>query len=234
MKLLLFDIDGTLIDVDRAESEAFSQAFLEVHGIHGISTDWSSYKNYTDTGVVEEIFVSRRERKPTSEEVQTLLDAFVKILEVKLSDFPESNSETAGARDFLQYLQDSGEYALALATGCIEKSARAKLALFDFNRFFPCGGYSDRAPVREEILQTARETASSHYGMQFGPGDTVYLGDRLRDAEAALALGMGFIAVTHSQKESEGMKSLGVTDIFRDFTERQRLTSTLERMLSKD
>ncbi len=89
MKLLLFDIDGTLIDVDRAESEAFSQAFQEVHGFHGINTEWSSYTNYTDTGVVEEIIRSRRHRDPTSEEIEALLDSFVKILKTKLHEFTE-------------------------------------------------------------------------------------------------------------------------------------------------
>ena len=233
MKLLLFDIDGTLIDVDRAESEAFSQAFQEVHGFHGINTEWSSYTNYTDTGVVEEIIRSRRHRDPTSEEIEALLDSFVKILKTKLHEFTESNSEVAGARGFLQQLQSSGRYALALATGCIEKSARLKLALFDFNRFFPCGGFSDGAPVREGILRAAGEAASLHYGNQFGPADTVYLGDRLRDAEAALALGMGFIAINQSDEESEKMKSLRVTNIFRDFTDQQQLTRTLEQMLFK-
>jgi phosphoglycolate phosphatase-like HAD superfamily hydrolase len=234
LKLLLFDIDGTLIDVDRAESEAFSQAFEEVTGLRGINTDWSSYLNYTDTGVVEEVFRYRLDREPAEHETRELLKSFVHILEGKLQRYSELNREIAGARGFLEQLHGSGGYSMALATGCIEKSARLKLSFFDMNRFFPCGGFSDNAITRVDILSAALDAASAHYRRAFAPPEAIYIGDRGMDADAALSMGMGFVGVTRSGEDRGKMEALGVAHIFTDYTDRSALLRAFDQLFSED
>ncbi len=64
MKLVVFDLDGTLTRTSRVDSECYERALLEVAGVRDPRTDWSTYEHATDTGIVDEIFRERFGRSP--------------------------------------------------------------------------------------------------------------------------------------------------------------------------
>jgi beta-phosphoglucomutase-like phosphatase (HAD superfamily) len=67
MNLVMFDVDGTLTATNTVDTHCFVQAFKEVLNIDLIDTDWSNYKQSTDSGIVAEI-IERHTGSPASDE----------------------------------------------------------------------------------------------------------------------------------------------------------------------
>ena len=81
MKLVVFDLDGTLTQTFAVDGACFFQAFAVAFGIEGIDTDWSNYAHTTDSSVMEEVFVERLGRAPEPSEIITFVRCFVELLE---------------------------------------------------------------------------------------------------------------------------------------------------------
>ena len=69
MRLVVFDIDGTLTQTMKADEECFVRSLAEVSGIHDVETDWSRYQHTTDSGIFNEIHEVRFGRPPSSQSV---------------------------------------------------------------------------------------------------------------------------------------------------------------------
>jgi beta-phosphoglucomutase-like phosphatase (HAD superfamily) len=102
MHLVIFDVDGTLVDSNVVEGEAFSAAVQQYYGIEEFNTDWSDYKYSTDSGILGEIVEAHLGRLPTPVEVAEIQDRFVENLSA-LTIWP-----IAGAKGMI------GELRLAL------------------------------------------------------------------------------------------------------------------------
>lgn len=64
MKLVMFDIDGTLTQTFAIDAECYVRALTEVSGFEAISTDWASYQHTTNSGILSEIYEMRLGRPP--------------------------------------------------------------------------------------------------------------------------------------------------------------------------
>src|SRR6266496_682627 len=80
MKLVMFDIDGTLTQTYQADKACFVQALREVFGFTGINTDWASYPHCSDSGILEALFQLRLGRSPLPTEISTFQTHFVSLL----------------------------------------------------------------------------------------------------------------------------------------------------------
>jgi hypothetical protein len=69
MKLVMFDLDGTLTQTCQADETCFVQALREVFGFTDINTDWASYPHSSDSGLLEALFRIRLGRSPLPEEI---------------------------------------------------------------------------------------------------------------------------------------------------------------------
>jgi FMN phosphatase YigB (HAD superfamily) len=92
MKLVVFDVDGTLIRGVQCEDRCYAQAFEEVAGIADLNTDWNAYEHVTDDGVASQVFRERLHRTPEAEELARIHDRFVRGLqEARVPAFAERN-----------------------------------------------------------------------------------------------------------------------------------------------
>src|SRR5947207_7180010 len=80
MRLVIFDIDGTLTQTTNADEGCFVRSLAEVCGFSDVDTDWSRYKHATDSGVIHEIYESRVGRYPSPSEVSRFRQHFVGLL----------------------------------------------------------------------------------------------------------------------------------------------------------
>ncbi len=126
MKLIMFDIDGTLTQTDAADGECFVQALFDVFGFTGISDDWSVYPHCTDSGILESIFQERQGHSPSEDEILRFQSWFLSLLEAEAGKQPFL--PVAGAWDMLRRLNDMPGVAVSVASGAWECSARLKLA----------------------------------------------------------------------------------------------------------
>jgi len=188
--LVLFDIDGTLVDSDEFDSELYVQAVREVLGIE-IGDDWSAYRNVTDGGILDEIIGKAgltAGRLRIHAEVKAVFAGLVsECLDEREGRLPEI--EGAGA--FLAALESLPEVSMALATGGWEETARMKLRAAGLDRYsIPLASGSD-ALTRVEIMQIAEKRALEGRDA----GRRTYFGDGVWDKRASEELGYDFIAI---------------------------------------
>ncbi|MXW45783.1 MAG: HAD family phosphatase [Gammaproteobacteria bacterium] len=188
--LILFDIDGTLVDSDEFDSELYVAAVRKVLGIE-IGDDWSAYRNVTDGGILDEIIdnAGLTDGRPgVHSEVKAVFAGMVsEYLEERGGRLPEIE----GAGTFLAELESLPEVSVALATGGWEETARMKLRAAGLDRYsLPLASGSD-ALTRVEIMQIAENRA---LGGQTARRRT-YFGDGIWDKQASEQLGYDFIAI---------------------------------------
>ncbi|MGH7163782.1 MAG: HAD family hydrolase, partial [Planctomycetota bacterium] len=191
--LALFDVDGTLVHV--AEEPSFAEAFAETCGFLP-DMEWERYRHSTDSGIVREILESRFGREPTDAEVAGVLSRFVGRLERNTLAGVTPLATTPGAAAFVASLAADG-CRVALATGCVEASARFKVARAGLSLLLREGAFSDAIADRADIL---REAARGQR-----PETVVYFGDRPWDVRASRAAGVGFLGINVS---AEGRRAL--------------------------
>jgi beta-phosphoglucomutase-like phosphatase (HAD superfamily) len=80
MKLIIFDIDGTILDSVNADNKCFTQTFKDLYQIDLTNTDWNDFKNVTDTGLTNEIFEKLLHRVAEKEEIETIKAHFKSLL----------------------------------------------------------------------------------------------------------------------------------------------------------
>lgn len=187
MKAIILDIDGTLIDSSSVDNRLYMSAIGKVLGRIRLREDWTSYRNVTDSGLLEEI-ASDNGIALDAETLSEIQQLFFNKLERQLEQhgpFPE----IPGAHAFVERLRTAPNYLVAYATGAWRRSATMKLAASGF----PLGDVplasSDDFPDRRSIMLHACEQ------LPLAADEITYYGDGLWDQKAAAGLGWRFIAV---------------------------------------
>src|SRR5262245_39575706 len=213
MRLIIFDIDGTLTDTTMIDAGCFVRALADVYGFTAVDIEWSRYTQVTDAGVFMEIFESRAGRRPCTEEISRFRERFVSLLASAQSACPFQ--PVNGARQLLAALADHREYRVALASGCWSESARMKMASAGMNYDAYPSASADDAAARPPIIQLAEQRAASRYGAF---ENSVYVGDGVWDARACRALGIPFIGVGRGG-QAEKLLAAGAVHVFPDFAD---------------
>jgi phosphoglycolate phosphatase-like HAD superfamily hydrolase len=204
LRLVLFDIDGTLIHTDRAGIRAFAQAF-EMHFNVPNATDGMKFSGRTDTGLAREMFVRHR-IDPHGENFLNFFETYTFWLAHLLD---ESRGDVfPGVWRFICELQSLPEPpALGLLTGNIRLGAEIKLRHFDLWNTFATGAFGDDHEDRNEIAAIAR-----HRGQQLlrqpVPGDEILvIGDTPLDIACGRAIGAKVLGVATGGSTLAELKS---------------------------
>ena len=219
MKLVIFDIDGTLADTKEVEDRCFRAAFWETLGIDLAQQNWADLKHVTDWGITEEVVEREQGRRLEEGEYTRLIDAFVELLQGELSRDRAQFSEVAGSRTFFELLQGRGDIGVGIATGSWLRSAEVKLGAIGINPEGVPFGHSDLHKSREDITLAAISQCKALHGAEVE--GIVYFGDGEWDWKATRNLGIGFVGIDCDG--SGKLQRLGAEHVFADFREVDRL-----------
>jgi len=208
MKLLLFDIDGTLVNSGGAGNRAFSRALEEVYGLSdGLNGVWLDGK--TDIQIVREVFTRRQLSFEHAEEVcDELFRTYLGFLKVELELAGDRYEVLPGVDQLLTILSRDDRLFLGLATGNIEQGARLKLEVGRLNGFFADGGFGSDAECRTELIKIAirRCEKKSALGTM---EPVVVIGDTPRDIRHAHEAGAEVVAVASGRYSADQLEECG-------------------------
>jgi phosphoglycolate phosphatase len=219
VKLLLFDIDQTLVNTGGAGLRALDRACQKLFHID-YAMEGVSPHGKTDPAIVREILRVRfANASPSVVEIETVLEAYLSFLkdEVRLSP---TYRVLPGIVSLLDELVARDDTVVGLATGNIEMGGRVKLERGDLNRYFKFGGFGSDSEDRTELVQAAARRASNKTGTDFAPSNVFVIGDTPLDIDAGKRAGFKTVGVATGGYSLENLlasgATFGVTDLERD------------------
>lgn len=213
MKLIIFDIDGTLTDTKAVDDKCFIKAFEKTFQLDIQDQIWADLQNVTDWGITEEIINQRLNRNPTDAEYKRMHDAHVGNLKAEKNKDASQFKPVLGANKFIHHLVTDPNFQIGVATGAWEKSALTKLEVIELDTTKISFSNSDYHKTREGITLHTIEQAKTNYQQNFE--DIIYFGDGEWDYKTCKNLGISFIGIDIHNNQK--LKNLGAKNVFPDF-----------------
>jgi phosphoglycolate phosphatase-like HAD superfamily hydrolase len=204
IRLVLFDIDGTLIHTGGAGVKAFAKVFAtEFNQQEGFER--LKFAGRTDTGLVREFF-GFHDIPATPENFERFFERYIFWLDHILQD--SISDVCPGVWEFIHALQGLPEPPLlGLLTGNIRLGAEIKLRHFQLWDVFETGGFADDHEERDHIAAIARQRGSRVLKKDLRGDEVLVIGDTPLDIRCARAIGARVLAVATGGHKLEELKA---------------------------
>jgi phosphoglycolate phosphatase len=222
-KLLLWDIDGTIIGTKGAGETAMNRAFKEVFNFDAdlYAIDYSGrtdpllgrmlceYYGLSDSPTINQAFV----------------DAYVRNLSEILSETPATLLPGMGALEILSKRTDCLQ---GLLTGNVRSGGKVKLESVDVWQYFKFGSFADNCFNRNELASKALEIALDYCGVAFSQEQTFVIGDTPRDVECGQQIQAQTIAVATGKYSLVELAESDPDFLFEDFSDTEAFLAILD------
>lgn len=217
-KVVLFDIDGTLVLTGGAGMRAMNRACEEIAGatdaLHEVPvagrTDW----------IILHDAMHKLGRELEAQLLDSIRTRYVRYLEEEIQHRGHGiKSVLPGVRELLDQLASRDDVFLGLVTGNFEEGARIKLEYFDLWRYFRCGAYGDDAQDRNALVPVALERARACGLNATAAAPVLVVGDTPHDVACARAAGAIPVGVATGSYSVEEIKASGADVVFRDLSD---------------
>ena len=211
--LVLWDIDGTLVDSAGHGRFAFEEAF---ESVTGRAAGEVSMAGRTDRQIALSMLAGESHHLPT------LLDGLTAALERREESIRRDGHALPGVEEVLRRLDGADDVVQSLLTGNLAANAAVKLGAFGLERWLDLevGGYgSDPHEARSDLVRVARERAAAKYAR---PDDTVLVGDTPLDVRAAHDGGARVVAVASGPYGTDELEQAGADVVLADLSDADR------------
>jgi phosphoglycolate phosphatase-like HAD superfamily hydrolase len=214
-KLLLWDIDSTLLVGDHAGERALVAALRTVFGVAG-SIAGVELAGRTDRLIAGEILRANG-IPPTVRAIHDYLEGYLAALP---GEMPRGRPRLLpGILPALQAVAARPDLAQGLLTGNLARGARIKLEHFDAWKFFAFGAFADDSPHRNDLGPHALRRAGRHHEHLFDPRTTFVIGDTPHDIACGRAIGAATIAVATGRFNAAELAAHSPSVVFADLSD---------------
>ncbi len=226
MKLVLFDIDGTLVLTGGAGLRAMTRACDELLH-HSDALDGVPVAGRTDSSILHDV-LNRIGRDVDDDLFASLRARYLTYLADEIEKPGRGvKAVMPGVRELLDELDARDDVFLGLLTGNFAEGARIKLQHFDLWRYFRCGAFGDDAADRNALVPFAVTRARECGIPDPAPHDVLVVGDTPHDVACALAAGAIPVAVATGGFSVDQLRASGANLVFSDLSDRRRFTNLL-------
>lgn len=215
-KLILWDIDGTLIVSHGAGVRAMERALTKRFGVKCDlgQIDWAGR---TDSWISGEVF-RHCGLADTPQNSHDYLEAYLELLPHELRNGPQGGV-LPGVLELLALLHRRTDVAQGLLTGNLRRGAELKLTHYQVWHYFEFGAFADDSPRRNDLGPHALRRARDRHAVEFSPSDTFIIGDTPHDVECGRVIGANTIAVATGRHSAAQLAACTPTAVFENFAD---------------
>lgn len=225
-KILLFDIDGTLLLTGGVGALAFDQVFKEMFSVENAWKDLVP-DGKTDFMIIDELAASSLGRILSRDERERVADRYHELFEQNIF-IAGGFRLMPGVPELLALLSKRNDVALGIATGNFEKAAWLKLKKGNIHSHFKFGGFGSDSSLRPELTRKAAERGFEKIGRELAPEDVWVIGDTQHDISAGKSMGARTVAVATGRLTPEEFKAYKPDHILADFANPDSFLKILE------
>ncbi len=206
MKLILFDIDGTLLISRGIGREAKRRAMLECFGEVG-DLDNHVFGGKTDWQILADLL---RPYGKTSADIGREMARYERVIARHMREIKGSYRADAlpHAMELVKNLRDRADAIVGLVSGNTSMTADIKLEMAGFKRdWFAVGAFGNEAAERDKLTRLALERAENNTGSSFDGDDVIVIGDTVADIDAARAIEAVAVAVCTGYTAREQLRA---------------------------
>ncbi len=226
-RLLLFDIDGTLVDVAGAGRAAVREALIEVCGETG-PIDSFPFSGKTDPGIVRGLLRAAGWDDPDIDRhLPRLWEAYLPALERELGDRQDRIRAHPGVHELVDRLDADPRFELALVTGNVRDGAFRKLEAAGLGRAFRFGAFGSDSEVRDELPPVALRRARHRNGSSYDADDVWVVGDTPADVRCAAASRLRSLAVETGGFGADELREQGAERVLASLADPDEVVAVL-------
>ena len=231
MRLILFDIDGTLLWTDGAGRRAIQRALIDEMGTAG-PIDKYRFDGKTDPQIVRELLTLAGHPEAEAEErIAAVCRRYVEHLTAELKQPPQNMRLLPGVRELLAALEPhetAGRALVGLLTGNLEGGAALKLVAVGLDPVrFAVGAYGSDSARRPDLPAIAADRAARRTGRRFVGADIVIVGDTPDDVACGRPIGARTVAVATGFFDVNQLRVAGAAHVFENLTDTRAVTDAL-------
>ncbi|MFI7533923.1 HAD family hydrolase [Streptosporangium sp. NPDC049376] len=225
-RVVLWDIDHTLIDMRGIGRELSAQAFERVTGV--VMRQQARIDGLTEAVIFRE--TARLHGLTTGrDDFERFAAALAEAHLLRRVEVRQRGHALAGAAAALQAVADRDGVVQTVVTGNVREVARFKLHTFGLDRAiaWEAGAFGEDDDVRAELVRIAVKRAAALYGGPLEPHEAVVIGDTPADVEAAVQNGVPVIAVATGRTGVEELRQEGASCVLPDLSDTTRFLEAL-------
>lgn len=224
-KLVLFDIDGTLITRCLIHEEAFSVGFKVLN----IDADIREFPcaGRTDKWIIMEVLKKKGiSKKQISDNIRKVYEEMINYMRERIKK-DNSFSIIPGVKKLLENIEKRGHF-MGLVTGNIEEIAILKLQKTGISSFFLFGGFGDISEDKGDLIEIAIKNAENKIGIKFNKNDVIIIGDTPIDVECGKKSGIKTIAMATGPYSFEELEKCNPDFLFKDYRNISSIIKAIE------
>lgn len=226
-KVVLFDIDGTILNVDgKVAFDIFVDVIGEVFSVD-ISENLPSFHGKTDLHILDDIF-SQHNIPNGVEKVEQLWNRLYEEFSISLRD--DNINLLPGVKKLIDAFDKNDDYLLGLVTGNFKANAYLKLKMKSLDGYFGFGAFGCDHPDRDRLPEIALKRAKSKrlVSEDFDNRNAIIIGDTFRDIQCAKRNGMPSMAVATGKSSLEELSAYEPEFAFKDLSDYENIFNTID------